>query len=81
MYNIGGLLFAALAVIVVAIPAPVSRHELHEKRSVTSHWEKRSELHRDVKLPMRIGLTQRNLDKGHEYLMNVCVNPENFDYD
>ena len=70
-----GLIILALATSIAAVPAPFSRHELHEKRTVTSQWEKRDRLHGKVKLPMRIGLTQSNLDKGHEYLMSVYVDP------
>jgi tripeptidyl-peptidase-1 len=75
MFNSRGVCLFALAVIAAAVPAPLSLHELHEKRTVTSNWERKHRLHGQVKLPMRIGLTQRNLDKGHEYLMNVFVTP------
>jgi tripeptidyl-peptidase-1 len=69
-----GLMYVALAAIVAATPLS-SRHEVHEKRRVSPNWEKRDRLHAAVKLPMRIGLTQRNLDNSYEYLMNVCVHP------
>jgi tripeptidyl-peptidase-1 len=71
MHNTKSLLFVTLAAVVAAIPASFSHHALHEKRTVSSRWEKRDRVHGEVKLPMRIGLTQSNLDKGYEYLMNV----------
>lgn len=47
-------------------------HVLHEKREVGhAQWTKRSRLEPDRILPMRIGLTQSNLEKGHDYLMDV----------
>ncbi|KAK3672756.1 hypothetical protein LTR78_007342 [Recurvomyces mirabilis] len=62
------LLLAAVGSI--AAPASIeSRHVLHERRSLTtSPWQKRERLHGDAKLPMRIGLTQRNLDHGASLL-------------
>ena len=64
-------LVAALAATAAAIPLE-GNHVLHERRSATpKHWVKRSKLDRGVKLPMRIGMTQSNLDKGEELLMEV----------
>lgn len=62
---------AALATVVIAAPTNVQRHVLHERRAESENWVKRDRVHSDVKLPMRIGLTQQNLHKGHEYLMEV----------
>ncbi|EME43885.1 hypothetical protein DOTSEDRAFT_151445 [Dothistroma septosporum NZE10] len=62
---------AALATVVVAAPTNVQRHVLHERRESSEAWIKRDRLHSDVKLPMRIGLTQSKLDEGHEYLMGI----------
>ena len=54
-----------------AAPAP-SGHTLHERRSVEySPWTKAERLHAETILPMRIGLTQSNLDIGHDLLMDV----------
>ena len=51
-----------------------SSHAIHEKREVTHpRWMKRDRIHPSVKLPMRIGLSQSNLDRGMEYLMDVYV--------
>ncbi|KAI9664857.1 MAG: hypothetical protein M1821_006305 [Bathelium mastoideum] len=49
-----------------------SSYVLHEKREITHpRWMKRDRVHSSVKLPMRIGLSQSNLDRGMEYLMDV----------
>lgn len=63
--------FLALTAVVHGVAVPNS-HVVHEKRDVTpSRWVKREKLSpRDV-LPMRIGLKQRNLDLGHDFLMEV----------
>ncbi|KKY28894.1 putative protease s8 tripeptidyl peptidase [Phaeomoniella chlamydospora] len=55
-------------------------HSLHEKRSHTpSKWQKRARVEREAILPVRIGLTQTNLEEGHEYLMDVShPNSSNF---
>jgi len=60
-----GLLAGALAA-----PTTVSkRHVVHERRDrLPSDWNKASKLHGDSYLPMRIALTQSNLDKGEEYV-------------
>lgn len=64
---------AALASAAVAAPTHnFQRHVLHERRDFSSpNWAKRDRVHGDVKLPMRIGLVQGNLDNGHELLMQV----------
>ena len=47
-------------------------HVVHEKREVTSsQWVKREKLSSRAVLPMRIGLKQRNLDRGDDFLMDV----------
>lgn len=58
---------------VVASPTPNSkRHVLHERRErLPLNWERTAELHRSTLLPLRIALTQRNLDKADEFLMDV----------
>ena len=54
-----------------AAPRPVS-HTVHEKRHISSSpWVKRDRIPADVLLPMRVGLTQKNLEKGYEFLMDV----------
>jgi tripeptidyl-peptidase-1 len=64
------ILASVCAVSVCAIPS--SNHVVHEKRSeAPKYWEKRSRLNPEGVLPMRIGLTQSNLHKGDELLMEV----------
>lgn len=67
------LIPTVLAVAVAAQAATVpSSHIVHEKRDVaSSKWVKREKLASSVILPMRIGLKQRNLHRGHEFLMDV----------
>lgn len=61
----------ALAAAGIAVPAP-SEHVLHEKRSTPhTNWVKGARVDRSTFLPMRIGLTQNNLEKGHDWLLEV----------
>ena len=62
---------AALAPLSYAAPGNSARHVLHERREESSDWVKRGSLHRDALLPMRIGLPQSNLHRGHDWLMEV----------
>ncbi|KUJ20186.1 subtilisin-like protein [Mollisia scopiformis] len=61
--------FAAIAS-AAAIP---HTHAVHEKRdtAVAKKWEKRGRLSANARLPMRIGLKQRNLHLGHDLLMDI----------
>jgi tripeptidyl-peptidase-1 len=69
MHFTKALIIASLACLAGAIPS--SRHVLHERRQIAPrHWEKTSRLNPNAVLPMRIGLTQSNLDKG-DLLMEV----------
>lgn len=62
----------ALASVACAAPAPSSMHVLHEKRDVPhSNWMKGARVNGSTFLPMRIGLTQNNLEKGHDWLLEV----------
>lgn len=65
--------FALLGLLAVeGLAAPAVPHVLHEKRDKTSRaWIKRSRLEGKAKLPMRIGLTQSNLETGHDILMDM----------
>lgn len=69
------LLITIGSLLVGAIAAPTvnsKRHVVHERRgSLPTHWRKDAELHRDSVLPMRIALSQRNLDRAEEFLMDV----------
>lgn len=76
------LAFTALVAISSASPAvpSSSRHVVHEKRnSVPAKWSKRSRMDPTAKLPIRVGLKQRNLQRAHEYLDSVS-NPSSKDY-
>ncbi|XMA16888.1 hypothetical protein WAI453_009679 [Rhynchosporium graminicola] len=58
----------------VALSAPTlnSRHVVHERRDrLPAHWVKSARIHEDSVIPMRIALTQNNLHKGDEFLMDV----------
>lgn len=49
-----------------------STHGVHEKRNAhSSRWTKLDRVRPEAILPVRIALAQNNLDKGHEYLMDV----------
>jgi hypothetical protein len=47
-------------------------HE-HQTLHISHLWEIQSKAHKDMIVPIRIGLTQSNLDKGHNLLMEVYV--------
>ncbi len=56
------------------IAAPTSSYSVHEKRNshTTSKWVKRDDqLDRRSIVPVNIALTQRNLENGHNFLMDV----------
>lgn len=67
----GVVALVALALQVSAIVVP--RHlEVHEKReTLHPRWLKRDRVESHKLLPMRIGLTQSNLDDGHDHLMRM----------
>ena len=63
---------AAFSTVVTALPASVN-HVVHEKRSGSSTWSPMHGAKPDgrITLPMRIGLTESNLDQGDAILMGV----------
>lgn len=62
---------ALLAGIASAVPAP-NTHVLHEKRHAPdSLWSKAARVDGKTYLPMRIALTQTNLEKGDDFLLEV----------
>ncbi|PKS09467.1 hypothetical protein jhhlp_004083 [Lomentospora prolificans] len=63
---------SALAVIASPV-SPHSRveHVEHEKRSVRSNWSKYTRLPSSYSFPVRIGLTQRNLDRASEFMGEI----------
>ena len=65
------LALGAFAASSLAVPSSL-RHVVHEKRSrIPSGWSKNAKMEGHHLLPMRIALTQSNLDKVEEYLMEV----------
>ncbi|PMD36236.1 subtilisin-like protein [Hyaloscypha variabilis F] len=64
-------ILGALATQAAAVPHAVN-HVVHERRdAIPKSWIKRDRIDANVELPVRIGMTQSNLDKGHELLMEV----------
>ena len=62
---------AAIAALVNAAPAPI-KHVLHEERTgLSADWTKGARIEKTAVIPMRIGLTQTNLERGYDYLMEV----------
>lgn len=56
------------------------RLQLHEKRGSTPKaWKRSGRVHHDAILPIRIGLTQSNLENIYEHLMDVA-DPDSFNY-
>ncbi|KAJ5171688.1 hypothetical protein N7492_004281 [Penicillium capsulatum] len=64
------LLLGAAAAGTLAVPA--SHYEMHERRDVIpTSWTQGKKLDGSTILPVRIGLTQSNLDYGHDLLMEM----------
>jgi tripeptidyl-peptidase-1 len=62
---------AAVASLTSAAPASI-KHVLHEERqSPPSDYKKGARVEGSAILPMRIGLTQTNLENGYDHLMDV----------
>jgi hypothetical protein len=65
------LLLGALASCALAVPT-AHEYQLHERRDfIPKAWVEGKELDPKVSLPVRIGLTQSNLDYGHDLLMDL----------
>ena len=64
--------FALLALSAIAFPTS-GNHVVHEKRSSLSIWSPKKDVKPDgrIKLPVRIGLVEKNLHLGDEMLMKV----------
>jgi tripeptidyl-peptidase I len=63
-------LVGALASQATAIP--FTNHVVHERRDyVPKSWINKGGLDGAAELPVRIGMTQSNLDKGHDLLMEA----------
>ncbi|KAJ5522710.1 hypothetical protein N7513_013283 [Penicillium frequentans] len=73
------LFLGAAAVGVLAVPAPYG-HVVHERRDfIPTSWTEERRLDASTLLPVRIGLTQSNLNYGHELLMEMS-NPSSSRY-
>lgn len=63
---------ATILSLAAALPAATSSHIKHEKREVSGKaWEIVARADSDITLPVRIGMTQSNLDQGHKILMDI----------
>ena len=73
-------IIAALAATVVARPASVD-YVIHEKRDGPSSWTSKSYARPDgrIRLPVKIGLKERNIESGQQLLMNIA-DPASKDY-
>lgn len=75
MYSKIAVLAIALVGSSVALPSLSRYHVLHESRDLegpSRHaWSKRAPVPVGRELPVRIGLTQSNLDIAHDLLMEV----------
>ncbi len=62
----------ALGATAAALPTS-SNYVLHEKRSESSSWSPREDVKPNgrIRLPVRIGLTENNLDMGEDVLLQV----------
>ncbi|KAL7945381.1 peptidase S8/S53 domain-containing protein [Trichoderma barbatum] len=70
--SVTAAIVAALLSVVAARVAP-SDHVRHEVRGkhLDSHWTKENRIEGAIIVPVRVGLTQSNLDKGEAMLMNI----------
>lgn len=65
------LAIAAIAACSSAAPTTI-RHVLHEERHAPAKdWVKGARIEKAAVLPVRIGLTQTNLENGYDHLMDV----------
>ncbi|KAI9852854.1 MAG: hypothetical protein M1838_004413 [Thelocarpon superellum] len=64
----------ALGLLVASVLAsPVSHHVVHEKREAApANWRRAARLNAEAVLPLRIALTQQNLHRGADFLMDVA---------
>lgn len=81
MHYFSTFISAAAIFAVSTFASPLSPiHAIHEKKSeLPNGWVKREQLDRRAILPMKVALTQSNLDKGWEWLKEVS-HPESEKY-
>lgn len=64
-------ILGALAAQAAAVPFTTT-HAVHERRDyIPEAWIKKGRIDSAAEIPARIGLTQSNLHKGHDLLMDV----------
>lgn len=64
----------------LSVCSPLGLHAVHEKRHVAPvAWSKQARAPRDTVLPVRIGLTQRNLEHADRFLDDVS-NPDSLNF-
>lgn len=74
------ILIALISIITSVIGVPPTKYVIHEKREKPPHgWEKHHGLPGHHVLSMRIALSQENLDKAEQFLMDVS-HPESTKY-
>ncbi|KZO99718.1 subtilisin-like protein [Calocera viscosa TUFC12733] len=75
------LLLLAAPLSVLALPSrPAAAKRTHERRSVLPHqWEEHADPHPDMRVPLRIALSQSNLDIAYDELLRVS-DPESPDF-
>jgi tripeptidyl-peptidase I len=73
MYFPRGSVFAVLPALAVGcVGAPAGSYIIHEHAAdSTDEWAKVGHVYKDGLLPVRIGLTQNNLDQAEDLLMEV----------
>lgn len=65
------IIICALVASVMAVPT-AHTYQVHERREfIPRSWIEGKKLDGNVSLPVRIGLTQSNLDYGHDLLMDL----------
>lgn len=71
--KLNSLIVSSLAAGALAMPAGTDNHVVHEKRDLSPHsqWTKGAAVDSNARIPVRIALKQRNLDKGMDYIMKV----------
>jgi tripeptidyl-peptidase-1 len=64
---------AAISILSIATASPTSRYVVHERREIgNSAWVPvEAKLNGRTIIPLSIDLTQRNLEKGHDFLMDI----------
>ncbi|KAF7909907.1 uncharacterized protein EAF01_003625 [Botrytis porri] len=84
-HHLASIVLAVPGIIAAVLPnsdtlSPRSSFVSHEKRNAPhTQWMKRDRIASTALLPVRIGLSQGNLEKGHDFLMDVS-HPESPNY-